>query len=93
MVPNDPETLVMTNLEPFDKTLKSSKEYRQAAVDRREVEIRHSGFENLIRNPPRKGLFGQPGLNTFTMAYYLYPKTQQLCRGDTVMKNLFNETK
>ena len=31
--------------------------------------------------------------NTFTMAYYLYPKTQQLCRGDTVMKNLFNETK
>jgi hypothetical protein len=47
MIPNDPESLVMTNLEPYDKALMKSKEFVRALETRKEGEARHSGFDDL----------------------------------------------
>ena len=89
LVQGDPESTVRTNLEPYDKNLMRSKEFAKAVQMRRSMEARHAGFDNLIRDPPRKGLFGQPGMNTLSMDHYLYPQTQKLCRGDVVSCSVF----
>ena len=43
MIPTDVESLVMTNLEPYDKNLKNTKEYVNAVLKRRQWESVHSG--------------------------------------------------
>ena len=47
MIPSDAETLVMTNLEPFNKDLKNTREYVNR-INERNAEVQaHSGLEIL----------------------------------------------
>ena len=89
MIPGETETLVITNLEPYNKELKSSKAYLKTLATRKARGFRHSGYENLIRNPLRKGVFGDSEVSTGTMDYWLYPEIQQLCRGDMVFISIW----
>ena len=80
----DPTSLVYTNLDPFGKSLKVVTEFNKARKLREVSEKEFGTFENLVKEFPRKWNYGVHGYTTFKMNYFLYPRTQQLCRGEYV---------
>ena len=81
---NDPTSLVYTNQHPFGQSMKTVTEFNKATKLRQISEKEFATFENLIKEYPRKWTSGIHGYTTFKMNYFLYPRTQQLCRGEYV---------
>jgi hypothetical protein len=84
MSPEDPTSLVYTNYEPYGKGMKIFTEFNKAKKAREAEEKIFSTHENLVQEHPRKWKTGQHGFKAFKMSYFLYPKTQRLCRGEHV---------
>ena len=81
---NDPTSLVSTNLEPFGNGLKVFSEFSKARKSREIAEKQFETFENFIQEHPRKWKYGLHAYNSYRMNYFLYPRTQRLCRGEHV---------
>jgi hypothetical protein len=81
---NDPSSLVSTNQEPFGNGLKVFTEFSKAKKMRAIAVKQFETYENLIQEHPRKWKYGLHAYTSYRMNYFLYPRTQRLCRGEHV---------
>jgi len=82
----DPSSIVSVNTEPFGKDLRVQSEFNKARKARQKEEKKFATYENLVQEHPRKWMYGWHSLNVYKMNYFLFPRTQKLCRGKKVQK-------
>ena len=81
---NDPSSLVTVNLEPFGKDMIVKSGFAKARKAREKEEKQFLTYKNLVQEQPRTWKYGWHAYNVYKMNYFLFPRTQQLCRGEKV---------
>ena len=87
MIKDDPYSIVSVNLEPFSKDLMTQQGFKRATEIRAKEEKEFLTFENLVQEFPRKWKSVTHSFRIYKMGYFLFPRTQKLCRGEQVKIN------
>ena len=87
MIKDDPYSIVSVNLEPFGKDSMTQQGFKRATEIRAKEEKEFLTFENLVQEFPRKWKSVTHSFRIYKMGYFLFPRTQKLCRGEQVKIN------
>ena len=81
---DDVTGVASVNLEPFGKNFDLRRHFNKARKEWKFVEREFLTFENLVQDKPRNWKNPRHAFNMKKMDYFLFPRTQKLCRGEKV---------
>ena len=85
--PNGHSDIVSVNMEPFGKNFDIHRHFNKARKERQIMERPFLTFSNLVQVRPRTWKNPWHAFNIQKMDYFLFPRTQELCRGEKVIIN------
>ena len=85
--PNGHSDIISVNMEPFGKNFDTHRHFNKARKERQIMERPFLTFSNLVQVRPPTWKNPWHAFNIQKMDYFLFPRTQELCRGEKVIIN------